>query len=75
MTNCTNIFPITAIYNFEDKITDEAEVVLIIKTKNELFTAIKDLIKEEIPYNNFVGKIKLEETNTFFQNWLNSVVK
>ena len=32
LANCVNFFPITCIYNYNNEITEEPEVVLIIKT-------------------------------------------
>ena len=33
LANCVNYFPITCIYKYEGEITEEPEVVLIIKTE------------------------------------------
>ena len=33
LVNCVNYFPITCIYKYEGEITEEPEVVLIIKTE------------------------------------------
>lgn len=35
LTNCVNFFPITCIYNYENEISEEPEVVLLIKTLDE----------------------------------------
>lgn len=35
LANCVNFFPITCIYNYENEISEEPEVVLLIKTLDE----------------------------------------
>ena len=36
LANCVNFFPIQCIYNYEGKVSEEPEVVLIIKTKENI---------------------------------------
>lgn len=75
LANCVNFFPITCIYNYKDKITEEAETVLIIKTKGKNYDKITKVIKSFINYNNFIGQFEVEKINDDFCNWLNEVVK
>lgn len=75
LANCVNFFPITCIYNYENEITEEPEVVLIIKTKENKYEDIKAIIKEEIDYDNFIGEFKVNKINSDFEKWLNSIVK
>lgn len=75
LANCVNFFPITCIYNYEGEITEEPEVVLIIKTKEEKFTEIEKVIKNEIDYTNFIGMIDVTKVNSEFGEWLDGVVK
>lgn len=75
LCNCVNIFPITCIYNYEDKISEEAEVVMIIKTIDSKFASIEKIIKENIGYTNFIGEIGVNQVNDEFSNWLSSIVK
>ena len=75
LTNCVNFFPITCVYNYEGKITEEPEVVLIIKTKAGNYNKIKKVIKSSIDYDNFVGQFQVEKINDDFSSWLNEVVK
>ena len=46
LSNCTNWFPITCMYSWEGKITEEQEVVLIVKTKKQYFEQIEKIVKE-----------------------------
>lgn len=75
LANCVNFFPITCIYNYQDKITEEPEVVLIIKTKDSYYDRVKDIIKKHIDYDNFIGQFEVDKINEDFSNWINEVVK
>lgn len=75
LANCVNFFPITCIYNYKGKITEEPEVVLIIKTKDGYYQKVRDLIKKHVKYDNFVGQLGVEKINDDFSSWLNEEVK
>lgn len=75
LANCVNFFPITCIYKYKDEKTEEPEVVLIIKTKDNYYEKIRDVIKKNINYDNFIGQIKVEKINDDFSNWLDEIVK
>lgn len=75
LANCVNFFPITCIYKYNGEITDEPEVVLVIKTKKEKYDEIVEVIKSEIDYDNFIGQFNVDRINSDFEGWLNSIVK
>ena len=75
LVNCVNYFPITCIYKYEGEITEEPEVVLIIKTRDGKYDEIERVIKEEIDYDNFIGQLNVDRVNSNFESWLNSIVK
>ncbi len=75
LANCVNFFPITCIYNYQNEITEEPEVVLIVKTKAGYYDKVKAVIKENIDYDNFIGELNVENLNDDFSKWLNQVVK
>ncbi len=75
LANCVNYFPITCIYKYEGEITEEPEVVLIIKTRDGKYDEIERVIKEEIDYDNFIGQLNVDRVNSNFESWLNSIVK
>lgn len=75
LANCVNFFPITCIYNYKNEITEEPEVVLIIKTKGGYYDKIKRVIKEHIDYDNFIGQLGVERLNDDFSRWLEAVVE
>ena len=74
LANCVNIFPITCIYNYQGKITDEPETVLLIKTKEDYYEKIEKVIKKNIDYTNFIGQISIEKINSEFSKWLDETV-
>lgn len=75
LANCVNFFPITCIYKYKDEITEEPEVVLIIKTKEEYYEKVEQVIKGHISFENFIGQISVEKINDEFSRWLDDVVK
>jgi len=75
LANCVNFFPITCIYNYANKISQEAEVVLLIKTQEGKFLEIEQIIKGEINYDNFIGELEVKQVNSNFESWLQSIVK
>lgn len=72
--NCTNFFPITCMYNYENEITEEPEVVLIIKTSNNKYSEIESVIKSSIDYDNFIGELDIANVNSNFTEWLSNIV-
>src|SRR5437762_12033475 len=74
LTNCVNFHPITCTYICEGKVTTEPEVVALIKTHPHHFEAIAALVKETVPYTNFVGQIDVPRVNEAFAVWLDGVV-
>ncbi len=75
LANCINFFPITCIYNYEDCVNEEPEVVLLIKTIEGKYKEIECLIRENIFYDNFIGEINVDQVNSNFEGWLYGVVK
>lgn len=71
---CTNWFPITCAYREEEKIVEEAETVLLVKTHADYRTAVEQLILEHIGYTNFIAEIAPEYVNQTWLNWLNAEV-
>ena len=75
LANCVNFFPITCIYKYKGKVTQEPETVLLVKTKDSYYDKVRTIIKKHINYDNFIGQIKIEKINDDFTSWLNEVVK
>ncbi|MCL2804645.1 MAG: divalent-cation tolerance protein CutA [Treponema sp.] len=47
---CVQMFPVESIYSWQDKICQDNEIVLFIKSKTALFNEIKAFIKENHSY-------------------------
>ena len=71
---CTNWFPITCAYRWEGKTAEEAETVLLIKTRSGYRSAIEQVIREHINYTNFIAEIAPEFVNEGYLKWLNTEV-
>ncbi|MHC5934489.1 divalent-cation tolerance protein CutA [Nostoc sp.] len=71
---CVNWFPITCAYSCQGEITEEPEVVLIIKTQDGYALEIEKVIQEYITYTNLVAEISPTAVNQGFVNWLNAEV-
>ena len=71
---CVNWFPITCAYRWQGEITQEPEVVLIIKTQSGLQTEIEKAIRDRLNYTNFIAEITPSHINDGFLQWLNQEV-
>ncbi|MCA6573953.1 MAG: divalent-cation tolerance protein CutA [Pseudanabaena sp.] len=71
---CVNWFPITCAYRWEGEITEEPEVVLMIKTQSGLQTEIEQAIRDQISYTNFIAEISPTYVNEGFLGWLSREV-
>lgn len=71
---CVNWFPITCAYRWEGEITEEVEVVLIIKTQDGYRNLIEQTIQQLISYTNFIAEITPSHVNSGFVEWLNKEV-
>jgi periplasmic divalent cation tolerance protein len=74
---CVNIVPgIQSIYRWQGKICDEAEVLLLIKSKRELFDAINSRIHSLHPYQvPEVIAIPIEAGDSAYLQWLHDSVQ
>lgn len=71
---CTNWFPITCAYREEDKIVEEAETVLLVKTHGDYRSAVEQVVRQHISYANFIAEIAPEYVNETWLQWLNTEV-
>lgn len=72
---CANIFPITSVYCWKGKQCNDKEIVLLAKTKNNKYTAVKKEVKKLHSYDvPCIMKIKAD-TNKEYGQWVNKEVK
>ncbi|KAK9172065.1 CutA1 divalent ion tolerance protein family protein [Cryptosporidium meleagridis] len=74
---CVSIIPsVRSIYKFKGQVHDENEVMLLVKTTSQLFTALKEKVVEihsyEIPE---IIAVKVVHGNENYINWVNQTVK
>lgn len=72
---CVNMIPnITSIYEWEGKVVEETEVLLLIKTKQNLFTQLSDEITHIHPYDiPEVIALDIAQGNPDYMHWLNQL--
>lgn len=71
---CTNWFPITCMYRWEGRTTEEPEVALLIKTRAGLRDEIEAVIRRHVDYTNCVAEFATESLNEPFGQWLSECV-
>ncbi len=71
---CVNWFPITCLYRWDDAITEEPEIVLIVKTQAGYRDDIERTVRAHITYTNFIAELSPTTINAGFADWLNAVV-
>lgn len=74
LANCVNWFPITCMYRWEEKMEEEPEVVLLVKTKKHHFDSIEKIVKSSISYTNCIAEIEVGRQRKEFLEWLNKEV-
>lgn len=75
IAGCVNIIKgIRSVYSWQGKIEDEQEVLMIIKTKRELFDELEKKVKLLHSYTvpEIIG-IKINKGSEEYLNWLNEV--
>lgn len=74
---CCNIVPgLTSIYSWENKIQDETELLLIIKSRQELFPELEQRIKKLHPYSiPEIIAIPIFNGNIDYLKWMEENVK
>ncbi len=69
---CVNILPdITSIYSWAGKIEKESEVIMLVKSRTELFDQIKDFVKQNHSYDvPEIIRISAGEVEENYYKWL-----
>ncbi|XP_044258269.1 protein CutA homolog [Tribolium madens] len=73
---CVNIIPkITSIYEWEDKINEDAEVLMMIKTRTSKISALTQYVKSNHPYTVCeVISLPIENGNEAYLKWIGDIV-
>ena len=74
---CVNILPgIRSIYTWEGEVCEDDEVLLIIKTRTEIFGALSAVVKEVHPYDvPEVIAVPLTAGAADYLNWIDQVTR
>ena len=72
---CVNIIPqITSIYEWEGKINEDSELLLMIKTQTHLFEDLSKFVKENHPYDvpEVIG-LSIDQGSQSYLDWIKQV--
>ena len=73
---CVNFWKINSMYWWEDEIQNDSEIAMIIKTKAERFSDVRDEIKRLHSYTTpCICALQVEEGNLEFLRWIDSIVE
>lgn len=71
LIGCANMMPIASMYWWKGKITDEDEVLLIMKTIKEKHDPVSDAIKELHSYGiPLIESVEIEKMDSRYLEWL-----
>jgi periplasmic divalent cation tolerance protein len=73
---CVNIIPqIQSVYEWEGKVTSDAEILLLIKTRRERYAAIEETLLQQHPYDvPELIVLPIETGLPSYLAWLDNVV-
>jgi periplasmic divalent cation tolerance protein len=72
---CANMLPIESLYVWEDKLTEDKEIVLLLKTKQEKANIVEEEIKKIHSYD-IPCILKLDaEANPEYNKWVEEQIK
>lgn len=71
---CVNIINnVTSVYSWENNIVEDAEIILVIKTKKVLYEKLENAIKNIHPYDvPEIISIEIDNGSYAYLDWLNS---
>ena len=74
---CVNIVPqIKSIYYWNNEITEDDEYMMLIKTKTELFSEVKEKITQLHPYEvPEIISVNISEGSDNYLQWINNCTK
>lgn len=74
---CVNILPtMISIYQWQDEIHHDKEVMMLIKSKSTLFAEVEQTITDLHPYEVVeVIALNIQQGNELYLNWINDIVK
>ena len=73
---CVNIIPaITSVYQWQGEIEKDPEVLMVIKTADELMADLEELLEQEHPYEDFeLISCGIEQASSSYLDWLKNTL-
>lgn len=73
---CVNIIPkVTSVYEWENEVNEESELLLMIKTRTDTVDALTQYVKSNHPYKVCeVISLPIQNGNEQYLNWISEVV-
>ncbi len=72
---CVQIHPISSVYVWQGETQDEAEFLLLIKTKADLYSQLEKLLLEHHPYETpEIIRVPIEGGSEEYLGWMNQVL-
>ncbi len=72
---CVNIFPVNSIYYWENKVIEDNEVMLFIKTSEERAIKLRNWLLDNHPYKVPEILIMNAESNADYYDWLTNYIE
>ena len=68
---CTNSFPTTAMYAWNDRVMKESEVIVFIKTRKENFKKVREEMKKIHSYETpAIFSLAVQDVDEAYKQWL-----
>lgn len=68
---CVQMQEINSVYEWENEVCDDSEVLVYIKTRDELYEEVRDFISKRHPYDTpEIVKIKIDDVDEKYVKWL-----
>lgn len=75
LAGCVLALPTISFFWWEGKLENPAEILMVIKTRENLFKKVKEFLERRHPYRiPFIARFKIQEVNKAYEDWLESAV-
>ena len=75
LASCVNVWPIGSTYYWQDKLTEDNEAALLIKTNEHKIASIEELLlKNHVYATPFIGSIDVRRLNREYKEWMSKVI-
>jgi periplasmic divalent cation tolerance protein len=71
---CINWFPLRCVHGWQQQITKQPELVLIIKTQDNYKDAIEQTIRQHISYTNSLAELSATNIDSDFLTWFSQEI-